>query len=71
MERQLWAKRLRAKLDAIERPDLEKMDGLRELLTLQDPSERRNTWKTLLVETAYKEWSSLSDLYDQTERSMS
>jgi hypothetical protein len=71
MERQLWAKRLRAALDAIERPYLQKIDGLRELLTLQDPSERRNTWKTLLVETAYKEWSSLSDLYDQTERSMS
>jgi hypothetical protein len=35
MERQLWVKRLRAALDAIESPYIEKIDGLRELLALQ------------------------------------
>ena len=70
-EREVAAVRLRARLDAIERPHLEQMDGLRELLELQDPLRRRNTWRDILDEQTYREWLSLSDLYEQMERSLS
>jgi hypothetical protein len=70
-ERQLSAARLRARLDAIEQPHLEKIDGLRELLELQDPLGRRKTWSDVLDENTYREWLSLSDLYEQTEWGMS
>jgi len=68
MEIQLSATRLRAALDVIERPYLENIEGLRELLALQPLLGRRETWKTLLDKTTYKKWVALSDLYDRLKK---
>jgi hypothetical protein len=70
-ERQLSAERLRARLAAIEQPHLEWIDGLRELLAVQDSRQRRKTWKDILDEAEYNRWAVLSDLYEQIEQSMS
>ncbi len=70
-ERQLWARRLRVRLDEIEQPHLDTVDGLRELLALQDLSGRRKIWRDVLDEKTYRKWLSLSDVYTQIEWSMS
>ena len=70
-ELQLKADRLRARLDAIEQPHLEQVDGLRELLALQAAQQRRKTWGDILGEAAYRRWSALSDLHGQLEWSRS
>ena len=69
-ERQSWANQLRAALDEIERPYFQQIDGLRELLALQNSRGRRKTWRGLLGETTYSRWSLLSGLYGQIEWSM-
>ena len=57
--------RLRTALDAIERPHLDRIDGLRELLALRCPSEHWKVWKDALDAAEYERWWRLSDLYDQ------
>ena len=67
---QMMAARLRARLTALEQPHLERTDGLRELLELQGPEGRRETWRGLLDKHTYRIWSDLSGLLRQVEWSV-
>jgi hypothetical protein len=67
----LMSARIRARLDEIERPYIEGMEGLRELLELQDPQGRRKIWRDVLEERTYRRWLALSEIHEQVEWSAS